>query len=199
MISMSVSECVSRLKRLRDECFPMAPHKPYGPVVRGIYRGLFQIQEYCITIVGKQWSIGKRIWGEYDLMDSNLTRMIHPTKIVMLGEDYKVGMFAMGLPAMLESGGKTKPHFIRPKKARFQTTRKLSTAELSRWRVRRANKTLVGEGVLKIGDRYVRLVQRHTARIPKKPYIGPYMRAADIYIAPMIEKALEGAARRLDG
>lgn len=181
--------------------FAGIPTKPYPAHVRGLYRALFDVAESArghFSNVG----IGRKIWGSRSTAvlagkKSNLDTFVHPTK---LEGNLVAGIMAVGIPAMIEKGGRTKPHAIYPWRsgAKFVTSRKLGLQELGRFTVRRGRKTLVGGGALKLkGGQYVRWVKHHSAQIPKRPTIRPLLERAESLLRRYMERGLGADVERM--
>jgi hypothetical protein len=207
MSFLTPAQAAASFHHLITRVFPETVKKPYGPKEKAVFRVLFSVAKEAQERISR-YGIGKRIWGANGAWSggvggslgegSNLPDFVHPTKLMSSGGDYQVGILARGIPALMETGGRTKPHWIDPRAATLKSTRKVNLAEAARYRVRRGHKLLVGGGVLKLADgRFVRYVKEQSAQIPKHPTIDTLLRQNEGRFASEIDQALQTAVNEV--
>lgn len=207
-MTFTPKEAIRRFRAFRQRVFPDVHRKPYGPIPRAYLKVLLWVRDNTRDDFRMNRSITRKWWGPGSRQKKGKTNIHH---FVYLGELQARGgsisapLVVKGIPGMYELGGTTKPHMIRPSKSKLKTTRKLSTSEM-RFTHRRGKRTLVGEGVLALkqgsggGVVFRRIVEKHTAKIPKKPIAGPLVRHYQDIVPDEIDEAIQLESRRmLDG
>ena len=165
-----------------------------GPLTKGMYRGLYLI---CGEIERKfvhGTSIGRKTWGPAEARGrkSNLDTFIRPMRVTLGGGGLRGGIEMRGIPALVEMGGRTKPHAIYPMFGRWVATRNLSPAEWARYRVRRGRKTSTRVGCLRMANgTFVRWVKAHTSNIPAHHFAAAIFARHQGLIAEAIERRLQ--------
>lgn len=201
---ITFAEAARRFKHYVERSLPIPGNqrKPYPRAIRGIYRVLFRVADNARRDIA-QHGIGKAIWGRgANDEGSNLPKFVFPTRLLARsGALMEVGVFAKGIPAMMETGAKTKAHAILPRASKLVATRKASLAALGRNRSRIGKKAIVGGGVLKMADgRFVRYAEKQSAMIPKRGSIDRLVREAEDSFAIAVDRALQDDAKEmLDG
>lgn len=87
-----------------------------GAILNGIRN---QIRQTITTVkrdIATKSGIGRRIWGKNR---SGLNSIVTLVKARKAGMDVETGIKLKGLPAIIETGGQTKKHLIKPKNAKF--------------------------------------------------------------------------------
>jgi hypothetical protein len=164
-----------------------------GPMTKGMYRGLYEVCDEIKRHFVHGTSIGRRTWAPAEARGrkSNLDHFIRPMRVTVGPGGVRGGIEMRGLPALVEAGGRTKPHAIFPHDSRSTLSRQLSMAQLARWTVRRGRRTIVGGGVLRMADgSFCRWVKAHTANIPAHHFAAQIIARHQGLIAEAIERRL---------
>ncbi len=185
---------------------------PYGPVERGLFGALFRARDRGFVRL-KEIGIARRIWGTDRVAfsggakSSNLGTYAYP---IPLGADGRgglvMGLRLSGIPAMIEAGGRTKPHKILPTTAKLRTRRQklpgdlLGSLSVLGLRVRASRRMLVARnrhtraGILRLANgQFIAYAMKHSARVPKVPWLRPELDAEMGQIEATLRPRLVGA------
>jgi len=202
-VTISAREAALRLRRLATFAFPREERPPHGPAGRGLLRVILRVRDWVREDFKRNRSITRRIWGSGAKTGKKgtLEWFVFVGPIRRHGDALGVTLEAKGLPAMIEQGGQTREHMIRPRKSRLSLSKNLSLSQLSRYRHRRGKRTLTGGGVLAWegpgGMVFRRIVSRHSAKIPKAPVIAPLWDREVEAVPDAVDRELQEAGRRI--
>lgn len=83
------------------------------PIVNAMRRGLNTARNLAIDRF-RQRGVGRGIWGK-DKVKGSVRFLVKRTRVVRKGNAFIGGLSTQGLPALQETGGRTKAHLIKPK------------------------------------------------------------------------------------
>lgn len=153
---MTPETCAAALRDLGDKGFRKA-------VSNGLRRGIRAARADAVA-TGSRIGILRGIFGT---KPGGLRALVKTVRVARNGSVYTAGMQVKGVAAMVEEGGRIKPHTITPKNA----------------------SVLAFKG----GAGFARSVQHPGAAVPKRPFIGPALQRGTGRVVDEIDKGLAAA------
>jgi hypothetical protein len=107
---ISLSASVSGVKEREAELRKFARMLD-RPVINAFRRGVRRIATEVRTKMRGE-GIGRSIWGR---KPASLTKQVYGMRVTKVGDELTTGVKLKGLPAMIEEGGRVRPHQIKPR------------------------------------------------------------------------------------